>query len=146
MKQDAPATNAPAPEVKVLEDTSRDGVRTLRLKIVSPRQAPLVSVYADAQADVQRVAINGRQLAAAPSQAVAARPEPWVLRYYGLPGEGIEVMLEVKSSAPLKLRVVDQSYGLPAAGGSPVAARPEGMMPATLPYSDSTLVSKSFSL
>jgi hypothetical protein len=145
MKQDAPATNAPAPEVKVLEDTSRDGVRTLRLKIVSPRQAPLVSVYADAQADVQRVAINGRQLAAAP-QTGAARPEPWVLRYYGLPGEGIEVMLEVKSSAPLKLRVVDQSYGLPAVGGSPAAARPEGMMPATLPYSDSTLVSKSFSL
>nr|QEO74514.1 acetylornithine deacetylase [uncultured bacterium] len=146
MKQDAPATDAPAPEVRVLEDNSRDGVRLLRLKIVSPRQAPLMSVYADAQTEVQRVAINGRQLAAAPTQAVAGRQEPWVLRYYGLPSEGIEVTLELKSSAPLKLRVVDQSYGLPAVGASPATARPEGMMPAALPYSDSMLVSKSFAL
>lgn len=145
MKHEAPAADVAAPAVEVLEDGTRDGVRTLRLRIVSPRRAPLVSVYAGAEAGVQSAAVNGRPLAAAP-QAGAARPEPWVLRYYGLPDGGFELTLELKSSAPLKLRVVDQSYGLPAVGASPPSARPEGMMPAAQPYSDSTLVSKSFAL
>jgi hypothetical protein len=148
MKQEAQAISVAAPEVKVLEDNSHDGVRTLRLKVVSPRQAPMVSIYADAEANLQRVAVNGRQVdndAVAP-QAGVGRQAPWVLRYYGLPEEGIELVLEVKSSAPLKLRLVDQSYGLPTVGGSPVTERPEGTMPATQPYGDSTLVSKSFAL
>jgi hypothetical protein len=148
LKQTAPVAELPAPAVKVLGDETKDGVRTLRLRIASPRGAALLSVYADPSATFERVVVGGRQVVSAtPAPAnAAARKDPWVLRYYDVPVEGVELVLDLKSDAPLKLRVVDQSYGLPQGLVPEAGPRPVGVMPATSPFTDATLVSKSFVL
>jgi hypothetical protein len=152
LKQTAPAAELAAPAVEVLGDETKDGARHLRLRVASPRGAALLSVYADPSATFERVSVGGREVksptpapAAAPVNA-AARKDPWVLRYYDVPAEGVELVLDLKSGEPLNLRVVDQSYGLPQGLAPEAGPRPAGMMPATTPVTDATLVSKSFVL
>lgn len=145
LTKQAPAASLAAPEAKALDDSSKDGVRTLRLLIKSPRRAPLMSVYADPGTEFSRVAVNGRQVAPnAKTGRNAEAEEPWMLRYFAVPEEGIELVLDTKSAAPFKLRVVDQSYGLPQTLQAALKSRPDYMMPLTSPYSDATLVGKSF--
>jgi len=138
----APAAPLEAPLVEVLADERRDGVRALRLKISSPRRASVVTLGVESGAEVRGTALNGRPIEVAPP----AGSRKWGLRYFALPAEGIEVTLETKSNEPLTLKVVDQSYGLPALPGAAFKDRPEQIIPAALPFVDSTLVSRSFTL
>jgi hypothetical protein len=66
----------------------------------------------------------------------------WNMRYYAVPEGGIDLILELQPSSPLKLRVSDLSYGLP--DSLVVKPRPGHIMPSPMPYSDTTIVSKSF--
>ncbi len=127
------------PQLAIVSDKVTDGVRSLVLRVNSPRQAPVVSIYMDSQAEVRAFAINGRKI-----DPVSGGKNSWKLRYYALPVEGIELALEVKAQEPLKFRVVDQSYGLPALPGKPMAPRPSGLLPSSYPFSDATLVAKSY--
>ncbi|HEX7317501.1 MAG TPA: M20/M25/M40 family metallo-hydrolase [Pyrinomonadaceae bacterium] len=136
----APAAQLDAPSVEVLSDEKRDGVRALRLKISSPRRAPVVSIGVEADAEVRGTTVNGKRI----DVAQAAGANKWGLRYFALPAEGIELTLETKSAAPLALKVVDQSYGLPALSGFTYKERPGDLIPASVPFGDSTLVSRSF--
>lgn len=128
-----------APQLSMLSDKTADGVRSVVLRVSSTRQAPVVSIYLDSEAEVQRFAINGRRV-----DYVAAGRNTWNLRYNALPAEGIELAMDVKANEPLKFRVVDQSYGLPSFPEKPPAPRPSGIIPSSWPFNDSTLVAKSF--
>ena len=97
-----------------------------------------MAIYLDSLAEVQAFAVNGRKV-----DSVSSRNQ-WGLRYHALPAEGIELALDVKAQEPLKFRVVDQSYGLPALPGKPITPRPSGLIPSSIPFSDSTLVAKSY--
>ena len=44
----------------------RDGVRTLRVRVIAPQKADLVVVEADAQAHVVGAAVNGKRLSEEP--------------------------------------------------------------------------------
>lgn len=136
----APAAPLDGPSVELLSDETRGGVRALRLRISSPRRAPVLSLGVEADAEVRGTALDGRPIDAAP----ASGANRWGLRYFALPAEGIELTLETKSTAPLALKVVDQSYGLPALPGATYTERPDHIIPAALPFGDSTLVSRSY--
>jgi hypothetical protein len=76
---------------------------------------------------------------------VAAQPgKSWTLRYYAAPAEGIAVTLDLNSAGPVIVRTTDMSYSLPDALVDAHRAGPADTMPSMLPYSDSTLVTKSF--
>jgi hypothetical protein len=138
----APAAALPAPAATILSDRTENGVRTLRLRLTSPRAAPVLTCAISSATGVRATAINGKPVAAA---AEASTPQTlWGLRYYALPREGIELTLQTKPAQPLEVRVVDQSYGLPELTGTAYKARPGDMMAAPLPFNDSTYVSKSF--
>ena len=67
--------------------------------------------------------------------------------YYAPPAEGVMLTLAVKTSEPLKLRAMDQSYELPEEPMRTLKARPDYIMPTPYPYNlynDATLVSKTF--
>lgn len=131
----APVEQLNAPLIEVVNDATNNNQRTLRLRVKSPRLAEVVTLYADADAEVASSSVNGKEIKGRYGN------RPWALRYFGLPQEGIEVTLvSSKVGTPINVRVVDQSYGLP----SSVQPRPENMMPAMLPFTDSTFVSKSF--
>jgi hypothetical protein len=127
------------PQLAIVSDKIVDGVRSVVLHVNSPRQAPVVSIYLDSPAEVQAFAVNGWKV-----DSVSGGRKSWRLRYHALPVEGIDLALDVKAQEPLKFRVVDQSYGLPALAGKPIAPRPGDSIPSSYHFSDSTLVAKSY--
>jgi hypothetical protein len=148
MSSPAPTAQLPGPAVELLSDNLKDGLRTLRLRISSPREAPFISVLADSGTKIISTVVEGKSLAHA---GAAAHPEgggSWQLFYYAPPKEGIEVVLSFNPSSPLKLRVLDQSFTLPQSV-MPFEPRPPSKMSTPYPFNpfgDATIVSKSFSL
>lgn len=117
LMQDAPRVELAPPEVQLLEETRTDGGRRLRLRVRSPRGAPVLSVHADAAAAIEEAQVDGR--------AAGAR-RPWALCYWSAPAQGIELRLRLRGTQPLKLKVLDLSYGLP---GSLMPPRPRWSLP-----------------
>jgi hypothetical protein len=63
------------------------------------------------------------------------------VRIEGIPSEGVELQLHLNTSEPLKLRLVEQSYGLPAFDA---AATPQSSTDVTKP--DLAFLVKTFSI
>ena len=58
---DAPAVDLPAPKVTLLSDTiTVDGVRILRMRITSPRGAPMVHADLTLPGDLVAVSVDGQ--------------------------------------------------------------------------------------
>jgi Peptidase family M28 len=142
LESEAPALQLPAPQVQLLEDRRSDDVRTLRLRITSPRGAASVAVFADEKTEVVGAAVNGKPVRADEATPRPGPKVPWGLNYYALPEEGVELSLSVKASSPAHFRVIDRTYHLPELPS--LKAKPEGIIASASPYSDATLVSKSF--
>jgi hypothetical protein len=132
----APVAQLPAPEMSVLEDKSQDGVRTLRLRLTSPRQAGMVCVYVDSNSEILDASVNG-----VPVSDDTGANGPWGIQINGFPQQGAELQLKLKASDPLKLRLVDQSIGLPPVNA---AAQSEAVTLSGTP--DLTFLVKSYSL
>ncbi|MFP5264026.1 MAG: M20/M25/M40 family metallo-hydrolase [Blastocatellia bacterium] len=143
MKAQAPAAALPAPDILLLGDAASDGIRTLRLRVTSPRQAPILSLQLDSDAEIRAATINGKPVQQAGAQ-VTAQSRKWGLRYYSLPKEGLDLTLEVAGGGPVRLVAVDQSYGLPDAREAAYSPRPDYLMPQPHPLSDCVLVAKSY--
>lgn len=138
MKSQAPLASLEAPSVEMVGDSRENGTRALRLLVKSVRQAPVITISTEAGIEVLSCTVNGRRIANETGRR-------WGLRYYNIPAEGLDIILELKSPDPVKLRATDLSYGLPELSGFSPRPRPDHMMPSPVPYNDSTLVSKSFS-
>lgn len=130
----APVAPLPAPELSVLEKKEVDGVQTLRMRVSSPRQAGSLSIYIDSNAQVLNASVNNKQI----DDQLKDR---WGLFIDGLPKEGVELLLQLRTAEPLKIRLVDQSFGLP-----PVNAAASQQPTTTSGRPDTTFFMKSFSL
>ena len=136
IKSPAPSVPLPPPIIKLLSDSTAGDVREIRFQVTSPRQAPIMIISAAPENRVISYTVNQKQM-------TNDRGQPWSFRYHGLRGDGVEMALKLISSAPVKLLVADQSYGLPHEF-IPFKPRPDWMMPSFYPDGDTTLVSKSF--
>lgn len=120
-------------------------IRTVRLRITSARQAPMLWVYVDRQAELVGAAVDGKPIDAA---TLSASAPPWSLTYWAPPADGFELMLEVRAGTSVDIRVVDRVDGLPEIAGTSFQPRPDTMTSTpTLAIgrlSNATLVSKSF--
>jgi hypothetical protein len=138
------------PVLERLDDSTAGDVRTLRLRVASARGANDVFVYGDPNAQVLGAEVNGKSVG--PDMRVrdnkpglsildAIRFNQWSFEYFGPPPEGVELRLRVKATAaPLRVVVVDQSYGL---DGSGAPQRPADTMP--FPWvTDSVFVRKTY--
>ena len=144
LQSPAASESLAAPQIEVLNDRVQNGVRELRMRVTSPRQAIVMSIYLDSDAEIIGSSVNGRPITRQGPTSKGAQKD-WNLRYYAVPPEGAEISLEIKPAQPVKLRLVDQTYGLPKALERTWEARPSDVIPAPHPYNDSTFVSKSFS-
>ena len=142
LKADAAVAPLSPPLVSLVEDQRKDDLRTLRLRVASTRQAPMLSVYLPNGVEVVNALVDGKQDEERTSSARTPAGRAWSLHYYGPPQEGVDLTLQVRSLDPLKLTVVDRSYRLPQIPGQSFTERPAYMIPS--PVSDLTLVSKSF--
>jgi Predicted aminopeptidases len=135
-----------APSVAVLSDSTNNDVRTLRFNVSSPRRASVFAIYFDSELEVLNATVNGKRIESNSTPASKAREKQWAMMYYGIPAEGIELVLDLRANVPVKMRVVDQSYGLPETQNTPYTPRPSNVILAPLPFNYSTLVSRSFNL
>lgn len=143
MKSPAPLVPLPPPDVTLLADAANNsGGRTLRLRINTPRQASFVSIYVNSKVEISGAQLNGKPIRTGDTSGAAETG--WSLLYYALPSAGAELTLEVKSAQPVEMRVIDLSYGLPQTLTQTLRARPDNIVSTYLPFSDATLVSKSF--
>ena len=136
----APVASFKPPEAQVLEDVTANGVRHLRLHLVSPRGAERISLQISAE--ILSAAVESKRLT---SDDRASEPQKsWSLIYLAPPKNGIELVLETKTAPPLAMRLVDESYGLPQFGDATFTNRPAHMMPAPFFRSDFSLVSQDY--
>jgi Peptidase family M28 len=144
LTSEAPATELTAPKIETLSEERSGAERTLRLRVTSTRQAAVISLYVDADAEVHGTHINGQVIKREVSGTKPAQGNKWELRYFAIPASGIELTLVSQSLQTIRIKAVDQSYELPSGSMATFKPRPDGVIPAPLPLSDSTLVSKSF--
>lgn len=140
----APVAPLDVPNVELLDDKSNNGVRTLNLHLTSPRRANVMTFFLDSKVKVLRATVNGKLIDSDNTPALKSFTNNWVLRYYGPPAEGVYVNVEVTTSEPLKLRLLDVSYGLPQLPGAPATDRPDYMIPAAMSSNHTTIISRSF--
>lgn len=139
----APVATVVPPQVVVLSDQKNGDVRRLNLRVTSSRQAPLLSLFVDSKSELISVMVNGKRLDQNNAASLRTNKHMWNMRYVAPPPEGVELAFEFKNPEPLKIRVVDQSYGFPELPNLTIT-RPDYMTPAPHLLSDATLVSKSF--
>jgi hypothetical protein len=144
LKGDAPALSLVPPDAVVLDDKKSEGIRRLRLRVSSPRRARVLSIYWKRELKLEALAVNGKR---ASGENFDAEEDPEGYRrfsYFGLPEEGIELSLEVRSSDPIDLKIEESTHGLPEVPGKPHTSRPGYIIAAPILYSDSTVITKSF--
>jgi hypothetical protein len=131
-----PAFAAPAtplglalPRVEVLAISVRDGVRTVRARVWSPRGAPVVALLVPPAAHVLSASVDGLPLPAPPPLARRFWGGHRLLASMTTPARGVTVDLAVAGVDPVDAFLVDQSPGLPAPGAPLAASRPATAVP-----------------
>jgi hypothetical protein len=124
----APALNLPAPELTVLADTVTGGKRTVRLRLTSPRGAPVVGLRIPAAAQPESVRMDGEPVPVQgdPRKGPPRAESSW--RLYTLQTvapQGSEVEVVLGAAQPMDWYVVDQSYDVPPTAQPLLAARPK---------------------
>jgi hypothetical protein len=143
---EAPAAELAAPAVELLDDRADARARTVRLRVTSPRGAHALLAHTEGPTEVLRAHVGRHEVVARAPGSEEAHAYGLRLLYAAPPPEGVEIVLELAPSSPLRLVVQDISYGLPELPGRAYAPRPAGMMPAPSRTSDTTLVRKTFEL
>lgn len=148
LQGEAPSISSPAPNLELLDDSTKGELRSLRLRLTSPRQAPALMVIADPETEVVSAVINGRRVEKGRASSDARNEVGWGMIYFAPPKEGIELVLELKpSQQPPRFQVQDLSYELPQIPGNSFTARPDYMMPSPIwGGSDTTILVKSYTL
>jgi Peptidase family M28 len=135
------------PIITPLDDKTEADARSVTLQVRSARQAQVMMIAIDPEVGMLAAEVNGKPVDNIAAYAQADHQRPFRVNCFGVPPEGIQLRLRVKTPGALKIRVVDQSYGLPEIQGQPLRPRPMNTMPSPFhPYSESTLVGKVFSL
>jgi hypothetical protein len=145
----APTIDLPAPQLSVLEDTTADGLRTLRLRLTSPRGAYAAHLDLQLPDDLVAATVAGLavRVATGPTNdnyVVPAETRRFPLMVHNLPAEGLELTLAVKVAGPIAVTLQDFSNGLPDVPGLTVTPRPPQYMPAPYDFRDPTVVRTTF--
>jgi hypothetical protein len=110
----AAAAALPPPRLTVVGDARAAGTRTLRLRLAPQRPVRLVTLHAAADAGVTEAAVGGRPV---PVDGAAGDGWGFGLVFHAPPPDGVEVVLTVRATGPLRLRAMDGSDGLAALPG-----------------------------
>ena len=132
----APTVDIPAPQLTVLDDTTTNGVRTLDLRIESPRQAAMAHLQLDLPGTLIAASVDGTPLEVDPDIELTEFP----IAAYNPGSQGIEISLTVNSSEPIRGTLTDFTNGLPDLDGITYTARPDDIVAAPYDFRDPTVV------
>lgn len=131
--------------IGIASDERAGDTRTLHLHLTLPTDVEVALLDVPAAAQVTSASVQGKPFSLEPSDA-------WLeLMFAGPPATGLDLVLTTTSTAPVPLRILTQSRGLPADLAAPFGPRPPGTMPSIGPRgamraSDMTLTTTSFDL
>ncbi len=131
-----------APTVELLAADVREGIRTLSLRLRSPRQANAITLEFEPGTELLGVDFPGRTVDLSTNRADATTSRRRI-RVYRLPEEGVEVKVKVKGPSSSTIRVYDQSSGIANLSGRELTPRPRDVM--APPVGDLVLVSRTYS-
>jgi hypothetical protein len=140
----APLVGITNDQLQVLDDTVRDGIRTLRLKLMSPRRARIMSLFVDPQTEVLSTTVGGKRIETAGMSTNGNSDNWWELTYRAVPKDGFDLTLETKQLAQIKVKLLSQSDGLPTIPNSTFQARPAHIIPSA--GSDMVILTQAFTL
>lgn len=144
---DAPVAALPAPAAQVLEDHTDGDVRTLRLRLSSPRRAPMLLFYTEAWTEIRRAVLDGKTLMEGEPAASGRQQNGLRVSFAAPPPEGLELLLETRADVPLHLVLEDLSFELPDIPGRAFRPRAEDTMPVpSYRTSDTTVVRRTIYL
>lgn len=135
--------NVPSSPVRVLEDLAVTGGRRVHIRVTQSGVGEFVALHADSAATVTQMTINGRALPDGKDDRY--RPQyhigtsGTVLRYFGVPAEGVDLWFTIKADGPIALRAVTGVEGLPTTPNGPLPPRPAAMMSKPFVPTDMTL-------
>jgi Peptidase family M28 len=135
---DAPAAELAAPELRVIDESTAAGVRTVTMHIASARGAPIAWITIARGARVLDSSVEGKSPGAGASDGYSA----W---FWGVPDGGFDLTLKLAEAGPIRINLIDQTDGLPSFPGMAITSRPADLMPAPFLFFDSsTLIRKTF--
>lgn len=134
------------PEVKLIDDTVSNNLRTVRLHVTAPQDVHLVLIWVDPNTEVVGSLVNGKR---SDNNRPGRAGSSWGMMYWAPPPEGFDLTLEVKPGQQLRVQAVDRIAKFPEIPGMSITPRPKEMIPppsinTVSEYSDAMLVHKSF--
>ncbi|RKG92437.1 M20/M25/M40 family metallo-hydrolase [Corallococcus terminator] len=140
----APAPLRPllAPEVRVEDDETRDGLRRLTLRVTSRRQAPQLQLQLGDGTPLRGLSIAGHRLEPEAVTRVRERETATVIQFWDPPPEGLVLEVSVPEGTRVRLRASDLRFDLSEAPGAPGDQRPANTIPVPFYFgvTDETLV------
>ena len=129
--------------VQVVASQPVDGGRQVHLRIAHAGVGQLVALYVDSGVVVREMTINGRLLAEGQDDRYLPQyhmgRDGTVLRYYGVPVDGIDLRFTIRSAAETGVRIVSAIQGLPDGPGGAIPSRPTSMMSKPFVPTDMTI-------
>ncbi len=139
---DAPRVPLAIPEVQLVSDTTDGNIRTLGLRLSSPRGTTEMTTVVNAPGAIMHATVDGR-----PVDLSAYKPAgngELSLIYANVPTGGWDLTLAVRASEPIIIRIEEATDGLPAVPGLAMQSRPASTMPSPLYPRDPTIVIRTF--
>lgn len=127
---------------KISDETAGDS-RRVKFKVASPSQSPVITLAIESAAEVTGFEMDGKNFSGEISTPERQKT-PWAVRLYGVPAGGAEIVLTLKTTEPLKVRVITQNYGFPPSANLSINSRPADLVATPMPFNDSTFVTKLF--
>ena len=140
-----PAAALAAPRLSLRDDSVRDGVRTLRLRLGAPPRASMLTVTTQVGAPIVDAAVDGQRVALEAGERASGR----FALLYANPPRALALTLRVEGTRPLSFTARAETPGLPELPGRSYRERPADMMRKPVNAADgddSTLVSRSLSV
>ena len=134
----APPVELPHPVMTVLADKVAGDRRTVRLRLRSPRGAPVLSLLVGSVVGSLTATVDGHPLTGWDTTVLDGTTVRWYFDYYAPPPQGVTVTLRFASGPSVRLSLLDFSYGVPPELAARYPARPAGMLPGRI--GDGTLV------
>ena len=119
-------TSAPAPDIQVLSDERRDGGRTVKVTLHSPRGATEIDLLLPMKV-LMSLTVGDQTYTPQPEQV---QNNLYVFACYGRTCDGLELTLRIATTDPVNVFLVDYTYGLPPGGDRFVQARQPNAVPA----------------
>ena len=133
--------------VQVLQQDAVAGGQRIHLRIRRSGASEEVALYTDPSSAVSDVSVNGRLLAAGTGDRYAPRYQMGqhgaMLRYFGVPEDGVDLWFTLRSPGPVHLHVVTAFEGLPDRG---LPARPPYLMSKPFVPTDVTVRTETLTL